>query len=177
MDQDGAKGNFGALSQITYDAIRQRTNTYSRVRVNNDKPHDFQFLALYQENTGYEIDLDRKECKKVVLPTASFRPIAIPDNATFQGDITIGVVLDAALWTGEVADPRGGMIYWEGGVTEVGCIPLWEAVYDSNGKGNFFRANFFNTVIGIPNPNVFLVPSYCDNAEVVDQSSPHNNWF
>ncbi|KNC49049.1 uncharacterized protein AMSG_05009 [Thecamonas trahens ATCC 50062] len=163
-----------AIAQISYDSLHQRTNTYERVYANG-KHYDFQFLALYQDNVGYEINLDDKTCKAVHIPSGTFRPFALPSNATFDTELTLGLALDVQVWSGQFADPRGGLIRWMGGVTADGCIPVFEDV--AMGDGNFIHQTFSNIVIGIPNINIWIPPKYCNTAEVHAESSPFNSRF
>ncbi|XP_070576379.1 mammalian ependymin-related protein 1-like [Ptychodera flava] len=79
---------FEMRSRMAYDARNQRIRVVDKVNL-EDKKDNFATLFLYQEGKEYKLNMKTKECKVIDL-TRPFRPVRVPNNATFYGETTIG---------------------------------------------------------------------------------------
>ncbi|XP_067831798.1 ependymin-like isoform X3 [Heptranchias perlo] len=109
----------------------------------------------------YRFHPQNRTCEKSALRTP-FPEIAIPQNATFSGQVYIGGssapgegVL-ANFWTFAVGDYFYGLT-----VTEFGCLLM--SVFLQNKEGGWNLESFYDLTTGISDPSVFFPPSECNN--------------
>ncbi|XP_070578814.1 mammalian ependymin-related protein 1-like [Ptychodera flava] len=149
---------FEMRGRMAYDAYNERIHVVDEVNL-VDKKDYFSSLFLHRERKEYQLNMKTKECKVTEL-TRPFRPVRIPNNATFYGETIIGSLaapgegVTVQLWGGHTEHGR-----YAGSWTVKGCIPVSE-VYFSNQTG-VVHTDFFDVTAGIHDPDVFIPPKEC----------------
>jgi hypothetical protein len=159
------QGRMNIAGEYFYDESGLRKARVEQVYINDDKPVNYQVIEDYKTSKYYEINLDTNTCQTGNL-TIPFIPHAVPDNANFTGDFIIGSSavpggsVEIETWAAEFHPPStSDTIYWAGSFTANGCIPIRVQVIDPN--KNVFIEDFADVVVGIVDPNVFIVPPFC----------------
>jgi len=114
--------------------------------------------------TRYDINLTSPtpNCTKSNL-TYPWRPYGISYNDTFIGAEIIG----SSAIAGAYVDAERWAQFWNNGsdhqtVTVRGCVPVRrERVDNTTNPPNIYQEHWYDVVIGIPNPNVFVPPPFC----------------
>ncbi|KJE89395.1 ependymin [Capsaspora owczarzaki ATCC 30864] len=154
---------FELRGKLVYDAHNQRTATIEEVVVGSQKPAFYHTITLHQLGAQYNINLQTKECKIQTIPR-QWRPFEIPHNSTFYGGVIVGTEafadsgVEVDLWGGHTESGDS----WTGAFTSRICIPVSDSVRGD--KIGFVHTSFFDTVLGISDPNVFIPPSNCVRA-------------
>ncbi|XP_065184342.1 mammalian ependymin-related protein 1-like isoform X2 [Sycon ciliatum] len=157
--QVGQSASFSeGFSLFSYDSSEERIAIKNEL-VEGDKREFYEEIFLFKQKLGYKINLKTRQCFNYTL-LEPFRPIEVPTNATSRGEEYIGVssvpgasVL-VTLWSADTTIGR-----YSGSWTAVDCIPVMDS-YVSATKG-FIHRTFYDVVIGIPNPDVFVPPGEC----------------
>eukprot|EP00041_Stephanoeca_diplocostata_P017162 m.341492 g.341492 ORF g.341492 m.341492 type:complete len:209 (+) comp20611_c0_seq2:94-720(+) len=153
---------------ITYDAEFKRVYR-SEVELPNHEANRtyFDVLDLYNYQGGVYYKIDRKsgKCTKGVLDT-QFIPHRVEENSTFAGEFTIGSTaqidgvtagnVEVQAWRRET-----DKYVWQGVFTTTGCIPVRTIVTDKSDRTVFATNEFYDVILGIPNPEVFIPPRQC----------------
>ncbi|KAM3590629.1 uncharacterized protein V6R79_013153 [Siganus canaliculatus] len=150
-----------SVARYEYDALGQRIRV-REIGAYDNKTFTYDGLLHYREGVLYEINNKARRCKKRPLKE-DFRPWEIPRNATFFSQFILGsssgpgqgLLVNA--WTGEL--PPSGAPFFST-VTEFGCIPVATS-YDTDQFG-WVVVSFFDTVIGIVDPNALNPPRFCE---------------
>ena len=109
----------------------------------------------------YEIDQTAKTCKKGPIPSKySWHAFGIPENATFETEITLGAgehTITATDWKMPAYDhPQGWE--WYGSFSLGSCVPIREVV--AVNVSSAITREFYDITLGV-DPNDFIPPSYC----------------
>uniref|UniRef100_A0A3P9MUE9 Ependymin-2-like n=1 Tax=Poecilia reticulata TaxID=8081 RepID=A0A3P9MUE9_POERE len=160
------------FTKYLYDALGRRVRLLELGAYEN-KTFTYDALLLFREATMYEIHHHNRTCKKMPLK-ADFHPLAIPKDATLLGQAVVGSSsgpgqgLLVNTWIGDLPDKSGK---YSSVVTEFGCIPV-NTVYQTKEFG-WVVMSYFDNVIGIEDPNLLNPPSFCSEAErMEDQKEP-----
>jgi len=159
------KREFEIRAHYAYDFVGERTSAFEEVR-NSSGNTFFHRIHLYREKKGYWINLKTGTCS-VESITWPFHRIEVPENATFVDQFEIGT--DAVpgagvlvnVWEDKVTDPKAR---WFGTFTARECLPVNENFHSS--QTGFIHTSFFDFVLGISDPNVFIPPSQCQSGKV-----------
>jgi len=149
-------------ARLAYDSENQRIAHVDEVDTHHKDREFFHEIVLFHEKTRYLINLKKKECKKESI-SFPFRRFGVPVNASFVGEATIGTeALSNAgvltnLWEEENKDEGR---FWFGSFTHNGCIPVHDHFRDKT--HGLMQSSFFDVVLGISNPNVFVPPKECN---------------
>ncbi|KAM9449794.1 ependymin-like isoform 5-T5 [Clarias gariepinus] len=162
----GENGNSQVLGKYSYDALLQRIRVGMFERDGN-YTRVTDTLLLYREQVMYEIDYEHKTCQKQEL-MGEFQPLEIPPNFTFLAQMVLGslsapgegVLVNS--WAGETTKNQGINVVT---YTEFGCLPV--AFLFNAPTSDLVVYTFFNIILGIKDPSVFIPPPFCDNATLV----------
>lgn len=169
-------GELFAYEKFTYDALGEKV----RVRaagVDHNKPFHEDVLLLFREGVVYQISYKNRTCTKKPLKV-TFHPLEIPQNATLQAQVILGSSsgpgqgLLVNNWMGDIPEQKGKYYMT---FTEFGCIPLSTLYIIQDGSWIF--SSFFNTIIGIDDPQDLIPPDFCDTAKAVDKEPAVTNFF
>ena len=92
-----------------------------------------------------------------VVDIANF--LAGPIASMFLADFGADVVKVERPGTGDELRFWGNDKDWDAAVTSKGCIPVNENFFDK--RVGFINRQFFDVVLGISDPNVFIPPATC----------------
>ncbi|XP_047442489.1 uncharacterized protein LOC125009017 [Mugil cephalus] len=162
-----ANGKLMAYARYSYDALGKRIRLREFGSYNNKTFH-LDALLLYRQGVMYRLNYRNRTCVKKPL-CVDFHPLAIPQNATLLGQLVLGsssgpgqgVLVNS--WTGEMHLKKGTAKYMNT-VTEFGCIPISTLFHTD--KSGWMVTSFFNNVIGLVDPQQFIPPSFCQDAEL-----------
>jgi len=159
------KLGFFRRGRVFYDAWNERTALIEEI--DNSTTRDFfHTIHVFRERRAYYINLKTKNCEER-HEDVHFRPWHIPHEAHFRGDAIVGTN----------AFPESGVLtthwehhndtdhsHWFGVFTDgaVGCVPVSDHFYDPNVGP--IETQFFDVVLGIGDPNVFVPPNGCKHA-------------
>jgi len=159
------KESFFRRGHFAYDSREERTSMFEEVR-NGTDDEAFHVIALHREHRLFRYNLKTKTCTSEPL-NHRFHRIEIPRNATFDGEAIIGTNafnnagLLSTFWNHENKQEQWS---WHGVYTarEIGCIPVSDEFHDQspNGIGRV-HSSFFDVVLGIADPNIFIPNSAC----------------
>ncbi|CAN9509710.1 unnamed protein product [Ophioblennius macclurei] len=155
-------------AKYMYDAIGERIRIWEIGSYQNQS-FTADVLLLYNEATAYEIHDHNRTCKKLPLKT-EFQPAAVPKDASLLGQAVLGSSsgpgqgLLVNTWMGDLPPSVGGKYLMT--VTEYGCIIVSTAVQTK--EFGWLVTNYFDNVIGIPDPNKLNPPDYCLKAPLED---------
>ncbi|KAL0993945.1 hypothetical protein UPYG_G00115900 [Umbra pygmaea] len=155
---------FG-IEKFAYNAFDERVHVRVRLDVDNKTIYS-DTLVLYREGVAFEIFRHNQTCTKVHFKD-HWKPIEIPRDAKFLSQMIIGSFSepgDGLLvnnWSGKVEEPPLKYLIT---FTEFGCLPVY-GWYDMPGQ-DVLGVSFFDIVIGVEDPNIFIPPSFCDKAEL-----------
>jgi len=160
------KEQFYRRGHFAYDSRGERTSLFEEVMNGTDDEY-FHTIHLFRERTTYRFNLKTKTCTKENL-NHRFHRIEIPRDAHFVGDAIIGTNafmnsgLDTTHWFHENKTEKWS---WYGVYTErdAGCVPINDDFHDEN--IGHVSTNFYDVVLGISDPNVFVPDSACPRAD------------
>ncbi|MEQ2304612.1 hypothetical protein AMECASPLE_028986 [Ameca splendens] len=120
----------------------------------------------------YEIDWRTQSCRKLPLE-AYFMPMHVPADAILIGQAVLG---SSSSWgMGLLTNTWGGQFQnkdtYSSVFTEIGCLPVTLTSYSP--KSGWTTISTYNRVIGLSNPMDFILPSFCDAAEIEKSAKPH----
>ncbi|XP_067831790.1 mammalian ependymin-related protein 1-like isoform X1 [Heptranchias perlo] len=152
---------FLEFGRFSYDAVQKRVYFGKQVMIGVEKFISVEEFFLFEQAIMYRFHPQNRTCEKSALRTP-FPEIAIPQNATFSGQVYIGGssapgegVL-ANTWTFAIGDD-----FYSLTVTEFGCLLV--SVILQNKEGGWNLESFNNLTTGIKDPSVFFPPSECNN--------------
>ncbi|XP_064624115.1 mammalian ependymin-related protein 1-like [Lineus longissimus] len=155
MIEDDFNKNFTMRAKLSYDGDNQRIRIVEEVNIKDKRDfYDTLFIDNRDFQVEYALNLRTKKCEKRPL-TRRFRPVQIPSNATFYGELYLGDSLLTQSWGGKT--PQGGLYHllW----TVHDCLPVTETYYST--RTSFVHTTFFDVTLGISDPNVFIPPREC----------------
>ncbi|KAF4077340.1 hypothetical protein AMELA_G00206930 [Ameiurus melas] len=164
---DFPEGKSMVYEKFYYDALEERIRV---VAVGKEGEHDvfMDRLLLFREKVYFDISYHNKSCIKASLD-ATFTPIAIPLDARHRAQVVLGSLSSPAQgllvnnWVGTDAKTKANYSLT---FTELGCIPIL-SMYHFDGVGHFL-SSFFDMVIGIEDPMVFVPPDFCFSKNLVE---------
>ncbi|XP_076835584.1 ependymin [Brachyhypopomus gauderio] len=157
------------FEQMYYDAFEQRI----RVIAAEKDPNQTQYidrLMLFREMIYYEISYQNQSCVKRPLGL-DFTPIEIPHDAQHTAQIVLGTLSAPGqgvlvnTWVGSMPEAHAN---YSMTVTEFGCIPITFLYHVE--KFGYIIASYYDIVVGIENPEVFVPPPFCADAKLEEQS-------
>ncbi|XP_005800090.1 ependymin-2-like [Xiphophorus maculatus] len=164
------------FAKYLYDALGRRVRLLELGTYEN-KTFTYDVLLHYREATMYEIHSHNRTCKKMPLKV-EFYPLSIPKDATLLGQVVVGSSsgpgqgLLVNSWMGDLPDKSGKYLSV---VTEFGCIPV-STNYQTKEYG-WMLMSFFDNVIGIEDPNLLNVPSFCSEGEGKEEQTEPVDFF
>jgi len=165
--QADPKEQFFRRGHFAYDSRGERTSLYEEVRNGTDDEF-FHTIHLFRERVTFRYNLKTKVCTKEALHMR-FHRIEIPRNASFVGDAIIGTnaFINSGLATTHWEHHNKEQKWeWYGVYTprDLGCVPIEDEFHDQNvGR---VHTNFFDVVLGISDPNIFIPHSSCPRVAV-----------
>jgi len=159
------KLNFFRRGRIFYDARNERSALIEEVM--NDTSRDyFHTIQLFREHKAYDLNLKTRVCTTRDIHH-HFHPLHIPREAHFIGEAIVGTnAFDGAgvLTTHWHHHNDTEKTEWFGVYTDrdIGCLPVSD--HFSDPQIGTVRTDFFDIVLGISDPNVFVPPHECDQA-------------
>jgi len=160
--QADPKEKFFRRGHFAYDSRGERTSLFEEVRNGSDDEY-FHTIHLFRERTTFRFNLKSKVCTKERLDMR-FHRIEIPRDAHFVGDSIIGTnaFMNSGLATVHWEHHnKTEKVEWYGVFTprDIGCVPVAEEFHDENvGR---VTTNFFDVVLGISDPNIFVPDPSC----------------
>jgi len=140
-----------------YDAQNSRFAAFEEIQ-QGDTFARYEFIIDYNTRLRYVIEYipdNPTTCEVTRLPMGSqFRVIGVPDNATLAGAYTLGIRLNVNYYTDEFW--QGG---WAGSFTTSGCLPI--SIQMQTARHGYQMQDFYDIVLGITDPSVFIPPSVC----------------
>ncbi|KAM9450793.1 ependymin [Clarias gariepinus] len=174
---DFPEGKTAVYEKFYYDALEERIRV---VAAGKEGEHEvfLDRLLLFREKVSFDIIYHNKSCIKTPLD-AAFVPIAIPLDAHHRAQVVLG----------SLSAPAQGLLVnnWVGSdekikanysltFTEFGCIPV-VTIYNVEGLGHFL-SSFFDMVVGIEDPSVFIPPEFCFSKDLVKRKDAElTNFF
>jgi len=161
------KLQFARRGHFAYDAREERTSIFEEV-MNNTNDDYFHVIELFRERKRFRFNLKTKVCT-VEQINHRFHRIEIPRNASFRGEAIIGTnAFDNAglLTTHWHHHDKQAKTEWFGVFTprEIGCVPIGDEFHDE--QIGHMSTQFFDVVLGIGDPNIFIPESQCPRANV-----------
>jgi len=160
------KEQFFRRCHFAYDSRNERTSIFEEVDNSTDREF-FHVINLFRERRTFRFNLKTKVCTVEELKHR-FHRIEIPHNATFIGDSIIGTnAFDNAglLTTHWHHHNKQEKWEWYGVYTDrdIGCVPVADEFHDENvGR---VTTQFFDVVLGIGDPNIFIPNSSCPRVQ------------
>jgi hypothetical protein len=156
------KLSFMRRGHFAYDARQERTSMFEEV-VNGSDDEYFHVIELFRERRRFRFNLKTKTCNVETL-NHRFHRIEIPHNASFRGEAYIGTNAfdnSGLLTTHWHHHNKEQKWEWFGVYTDrsVGCIPVADEFHDE--KVGHVTSQFFDVVLGIGDPNIFIPESQC----------------
>ncbi|XP_041841449.1 ependymin-like [Melanotaenia boesemani] len=162
---------LSAFAKFSYDALRKIIH-FREFGSYDNKTFHTDALLLFRQGVLYKINYRNHTCCKKRLNT-KFHPIAVPRNASLLGQAVLGSSsgpgqgLLVNSWTGELQMKKGGTAKYLSTTTEFGCIPV-STLFHTDRSG-WVVTSFFNNVLGIPNPQELIPPSFCVDAQLEEE--------
>ncbi|XP_062372248.1 ependymin-like isoform X2 [Sardina pilchardus] len=154
-----------AVANYAYDAFNQRLHLRDTGNfMNKSFSHDV--LMLFQEGLRYNINHANQTCVKEALQS-DFHPMAVPKSASFLSQVVLGTSstpgqgLLVNTWWGDVRESEGHYVM---SFTELSCLPVSGLFYTEDKR--WISVSFYNNFLGIDDPNRFIPPPFCKDAEV-----------
>ncbi|XP_051502018.1 ependymin-like 1 [Myxocyprinus asiaticus] len=169
MSVSAKDGQDWAFAKYRYDAFGQRIRLWEFGQ-HDSKSFHLNMLFLFREGVVYTIDRRNKTCQKNPLHVA-FHPSEIPRNASLLSQVVLGGSsapgegLLVNTWTGVVPETQGKYLAT---VTEFGCIPVSTLYYTA--ETGWVVTTYFNAVTGIEDPDQFIPPSFCTDAQTEEET-------
>ncbi|KAB5548803.1 hypothetical protein PHYPO_G00059810 [Pangasianodon hypophthalmus] len=162
------EGKTMVYEQFYYDAVEERIRV---VATGKEGGHDVfvDRLLLFREKVYFDIIYHNKSCIKNSFE-AAFVPIAIPLDAQHMAQVVLGSLSAPAQgllvnsWVGSDAELKANYSLT---FTEFGCIPV-VTIYHIDGLGHFL-SSFFDMVVGLEDPTVFIPPPFCSSENLVER--------
>ncbi|XP_062372249.1 ependymin-like isoform X3 [Sardina pilchardus] len=116
----------------------------------------------------YNINHANQTCVKEALQS-DFHPMAVPKSASFLSQVVLGTSstpgqgLLVNTWWGDVRESEGDGHYVMS-FTELSCLPVSGLFYTEDKR--WISVSFYNNFLGIDDPNRFIPPPFCKDAEV-----------
>ncbi|KAM9836562.1 ependymin-like 1 [Aulostomus maculatus] len=142
---------------------------------------DFLSLFLRRNWRWVRHQLSNNTCYKKAL-AVDFHPLATPPNASLVGQLVMGsspglgrgVLVNT--WVGELQINEKTAKYVST-VTELGCVPVSTLLHTS--ASGWLVTSFFNNVIGPADPQLFVPPPLCTDAQLEQTGEPVTffSWF
>jgi len=156
------KMQFARRGHIAYDARNERIAIFDEVR-NGTSDNFYHDIHLFRERRRYRIDLKAKTCT-TEHSEQRFRPWHIPREAEFVGEAYVGTnafMNSGVLTTHWNHQNKTEKTDWYGVFTDrdIGCVPVMDMFHDPN--IGTVHTQFFDVVLGIGDPNIFVPPSIC----------------
>ncbi|XP_072517785.1 ependymin-1 [Salminus brasiliensis] len=159
------EGHTTVFEQFAYDAVEQRIRV---VASGKESTHNVfvDRLMFFRERFYYDINYHNQSCVKTPF-SADFVPIEIPVDAHHKAQFVLGSLSAPAQgllvndWVGSVPKMKAN---YSMSFTEFGCIPI-TTLYNVEKMGHFL-SSFFDIVIGLENPDIFIPPSFCTSAKL-----------
>jgi len=172
VDEWDVKEQWGVRARFVYDAHQERTATYEEIQNATDDDY-FHSIHLFREQKTYRINLKTKVCTVGNLQFP-FRHIEIPRDAHFVGEAIVGTSAfpDSGVltthWHHHSDSPK---FEWYGVYTDrdLGCVPVMDHFHDDQ-RGTV-ETRFYDVVLGIADPNIFVVPSSCPRPASVEEDN------
>jgi len=165
--QMAPKEEFFRRGHFAYDARNERTSLFEDEH--NGTDHEFYHtIELFRERKAFRFNLKTKVCTVQEIKHR-FHRIEVPRNASFVGEAIIGT---NAFENSGMLPPTWAPTHYATpwawfGVSPpraAGCVPIQDDFHDHNvGR---VQTNFFDVVLGISDPNVFIPESSCPRARV-----------
>ncbi|XP_051902977.1 ependymin-1-like [Hippocampus zosterae] len=162
----GGRAETKAVGLFTYDSMNKKLRFQSNSSLPLNVTLDLDLLVFFEEGILYKIDSKNQSCEKKALQSRK-HPFALPSDATFMTTMTSGSAfiegegLKFQIWTTPTPGFKGQSIM----CTTMGCLPLSTIfVTDSS---MFFFSNM-NIELDIKDPDVLVVPSFCQGLRVED---------
>ncbi|XP_065829395.1 mammalian ependymin-related protein 1-like [Oscarella lobularis] len=152
------------MLNMSYDATNKRMHVREEINAVRPGREFHEIWAIYSKNVVYTLNLASMTCTKTT-PTAPFRLIGIPSNATFEGDFFIGAgsnKLEVQEWSDRILVPTQPET-WIGTFTVPDCIPVKE-VLRGNDVDHAVVTSFYDITAGIRNASIFDPPPQCTGA-------------
>ncbi|OWF42415.1 mammalian ependymin-related protein 1-like [Mizuhopecten yessoensis] len=147
-----------------YDAANRRRVLFEEMDVGMPGQKFYVYMEFANENVMYQIDIKSRECTKSI--PRPWRPIGIPGNATFEGEMTLGGPGESFVvqeWSDKIPYRHNAMFYIQ--FSLVNCYPIKMVEVSDNNVTNSVTTTWYDLVEGIPNPNDFIVPKECQTAK------------
>jgi len=164
--------NLLERAQITYDGQAEMVFEVEQFRsTDGHGPIQYENLFHYKSNVYWKIDQQSRSCYgPIEIPGhKKFSPFGVPKNSSFYAAVTEGVTPSALRIhefgnTQQNAD-RTSVRSWHS-VTEEECMPTYTHYFFIGTDGQMepdksSTDRFYNTVLGVEDPNVFIPPSNC----------------
>jgi hypothetical protein len=163
---------FFRQGHFAYDAWNERTSIFEEV-VNGTDQEYYHDIHLFREHRLYRFNLKTKVCtvQNVDFP---FRPIHIPHSSHFIRDAIVGTNAfpnSGVLTTQWEERNATEQFSWFGVFTdrEVGCVPVMDH-YRNEAYMINLRTEFYDVVLGISDPNIFIPDSSCPHVAMHRQT-------
>ncbi|XP_043101642.1 ependymin-like [Puntigrus tetrazona] len=169
MSVSARDGEDMVLVRYRYDSLGQRIRLWE-FRSCSGKPLHVNMLFLFHQHVVYTMDYRNRTCQKNPLH-ARFHPSHIPRNASLISQVVLGGSsapgegLLVNTWAGDVPETGGKYLAT---VTEFGCVPV-STLYHTAETG-WIVTTYFNAVKGIEDPEQFIPPPFCSDAETEDET-------
>ncbi|XP_066502303.1 ependymin [Hoplias malabaricus] len=163
------EGKTAVFERFSYDAVEQRIRVIASGKEGTQDVF-VDFLMLFREGFYYDINYHNKTCVKVPF-SGDFIPIEIPINAQHTAQFVIGSLSAPAQgllvnnWVGSLPELKAN---YSLSFTEFGCIPV-SAYYNVENTGHVL-SSYFDVVVGLENPDVFIPPSFCTSAKLLEKN-------
>jgi len=159
------KLQFFRRGRLFYDGRQERIAEVEEVVNGTTKLH-LHTIHLFRERKLYVMDLDAKTCT-VRDEFRRFHHLRIPRDAHFIGEAIVGTnAFDNAgvLTTHWEHHNDTEKTHWFGVFTDrdVGCLPVMDHFHDE--AIGTVHTDFFDIVLGISDPNIFVPDQSCQNA-------------
>jgi len=165
--QMAPKEEFFRRGHFAYDARNERTSLFEDEH--NGTDHEvYHTIELFRERKAFRFNLKTKVCTVQEIKHR-FHRIEVPHNASFVGEAIIGTNAfeNSGLLTNHWAhENKAEKWSWFGvyNPREAGCVPIMDDFHDQNvGR---VQTQFYDVVLGISDPNVFIPESSCPRANV-----------
>lgn len=148
-----------------YDRFNERIVFVEETHVGQQK-HHHKFLFLHHERTGYDLNLVTRQCKRFQI--GEFRPFEVPYNASFEGQYSVGGPEEGIFvnrWSDKLPTRRETYMAEFSHRT---CYPISSFLVENGDFRKTVLTHYYDSVLGIVNPNDFIVPYECHKAEKQD---------
>jgi hypothetical protein len=168
------KEDFFRRGHFAYDLREERTSLFEAEH-NGTTDDFFHVIELFRERKAYRFNLKTKVCTVSEIKH-HFHPIGIPRNASYEGQAIIGTNAfeNSGLATNHwFHENKAEGWSWYGVYTprEIGCIPISDDFMDQNvGR---VHTEFYDVVLGISDPNVFIPDSSCPRPAKMHANRKH----